>query len=116
MVVDAVAEPRALQVCFQCLPLLAVGLFVGSGCGGVECFEDAAYLQVVLSILVPQYVSSPEGCLLQVVYECLLLEGETLEALYFVAQHLEVCKALVGVLEVVVLCLLLAGTATGYQC
>ena len=98
VVVDAVAEPDALQVDGERLVevALAVALIVG-----VDGLDEAADAQVVAPVLVEEYVAALQRCLREVVYQRFLAQGQRLESLDLVAEHLDVGELLVGVLEVV---------------
>ena len=98
MVVDAVAEPDAFQVDGERAVevALAVALVVG-----VDGFEQAADAQVVAPVLVKEDVAALKGGLGEVVDEGFLPEAELVETRHLVAEHLDVGKLLVGVLEVI---------------
>lgn len=81
----------------------------------IEFLHNGAQLEVVTSILIEQDVATPEGSLLKMIDECLLLKCELVKAIYIVAQHLDVCKTLVDVIEFLLL-LNIAATRGNKQC
>ena len=54
---------------------------------------DVADRNVVAAVLVPEDVAAPLGSLGEVINKFLLLERERLESRYFIAEHLDVRKA-----------------------
>ena len=76
MVVYAVGEPHLLQVLFH---RLEVGVVAVAVVFGVYVLQGVAHGEVVLEILVEQYVATAFGRLGQVVYQLLLLQRQVLE-------------------------------------
>ena len=71
---------------------------------GIDILDEVADGQVVAAVLVPEYVAAGDGGLGEIVDEDALARGEFLEAGHFVAQHLDVCKTIHGVVEIIGLC------------
>jgi hypothetical protein len=94
----ATAEPYAFEI-YRHVDEVGVGAvaFVV----GVDRLKHFAYAQVVFAILIKEDVASAEGGFTQIVDKFFLLEGEFVEPVHLVAEHLQVGKLLVGVLEIV---------------
>ena len=56
--------------------------------------------KVVAAVLVEEDVAALESCLGEVVYKFLLIERQLVESRYFVAEHLDVGKAVDMIVEV----------------
>ena len=74
----------------------------------VEQFKDLTDDEVVTSVLVEKYVTSPEGCFLKIIDECLLLKCQAVEAFHLISEHLYVGKSLIVILKLCVLLLVVA--------
>ena len=98
VVVDAGGEPQALEIHLEGEEVLVLAV---APVVGVDFLEGVADAEVVASVLVEKDVASGEGGFLEVIDEGLLAQGELVEAGHLIAEHLDVGKLLVGVLEVV---------------
>ena len=98
VVVDAVAEPDPFQVDGEGLEEVAVPVALVAG---VDGFEHAADAQVVAPVLVEEDVAPLQGGFGKVIDKGFLTEAQVVETGHLVAEHLDVGKLLVSVLETV---------------
>ena len=88
--VYAVSEPYLPEICHEGLPLYAV---VPDGAVLQDVFEQVAYLQVVLAVLVPQYVPAVKRSLCQMVCIQFVPERQGFESRNLVAKQFDIGKA-----------------------
>ena len=105
VMVDTAAEPQALEILLESLKVLTLTVAVVMQ---VEVFHHLAYLKIMTSVLVEKYVTSPEGCFLKIIDECLLLKCQAVEAFHLISEHLYVGKSLIVILKLCVLLLVVA--------
>ena len=94
--VDTVGEPHALQVTLkggELFGILVVGIIE------VECLQRSTDTQVVATVLVIEDIASPECRFAQAIEQRLLLQTQTVELRYVVAEDFQVIELVHGVLE-----------------
>ena len=92
MVVYAVGEPYAFQVDGECPEVLAVPV---AGIVGVEGLQRFPYPQVVFPVLVPKDVTASQCRFGQIIYQFFPGDGQPVEPVHPVTEHLQICKLLV---------------------
>ena len=90
VVVDAVGEPYLLEILLHGAELGGVALVVVPQ---VDVLQYAAHGEVILEVLVEEYVAAAFGSLRKVIYQFLLLQGQLLEFGDFISQNLDVVEA-----------------------
>ena len=101
MVVYAVAEPYLLEVFLESFELRA---FAVTFVAGVDIFKKLAYLKVVTSVLVPDYVATHLCGLSQIIEHLFLAKREAVELGYFISEYFDVGEAVHMIVEVLVDC------------
>ena len=98
---DAVTKPHLLQVL---LKSFEVGTCTVASIVGVNGLKHLTYHEVILAILVKEYVTALKGGLGEVIYILLLLQAQVVKTRDLIAQHLDVGKAVHIVVKIAVLC------------
>ena len=88
---DAIGEPHPLQINDKSLPF---GIVLVAVVACVDVFQDSPQLQAKAAILVPKNVPSKQRCLGKVIDKQFLAKWQGLKAWHFIAQQLQVSKAL----------------------
>ena len=102
VVMNAVGEPYTLEVHLKGAEFFALPVAFEVCVDGLQELADA---QVVAPVLVPKNIPSRERSLGKEVYEFFLAEGQVVETVDLIAQHLQIGKALIVVLEIILFCL-----------